>query len=61
MSVYPHIIASQCLSKHVPLATNIHATIEELSDVVFSLWSLLYQILSMSWKESRLLVFPRAC
>jgi hypothetical protein len=31
----PRIVARQRLGKHVPMATNTHATIEELSDEVF--------------------------
>jgi hypothetical protein len=34
----------QRLCKHVPAATNTHATIEELLNAIFSMWSLLYQM-----------------
>jgi hypothetical protein len=39
-------IARQWLGKHIPAATNIHATTKKLLDVVFSMWSV-YQILYM--------------
>jgi hypothetical protein len=37
--------AGQQLGKHIPMATNTHATLEELVDAVFSIRSVLYQIL----------------
>jgi hypothetical protein len=43
----PPIVATQRLGKHVPVAMNTHAKIEELLDAVFSLRSVPYQILSM--------------
>jgi hypothetical protein len=36
----------QRLGKYIPVAMNVHATIEELLDVVFSVWSMSYQILN---------------
>jgi hypothetical protein len=33
----PPIVAGQCLGKHVPAATNTHATIEEFMNVSFSM------------------------
>jgi hypothetical protein len=47
------------LGKHLPAATNTHIR-TELTDVVFSVRSVSYQILNMQWKESRRLVLPRA-
>jgi hypothetical protein len=41
------VIARQWLSKHVPAAMHTQATIEELLDVVFSVQSMLYQVLGM--------------
>jgi hypothetical protein len=41
--VYPPIIAKQWLSKSVTVATNTHATIEELLDTSFPMQSVLYQ------------------
>jgi hypothetical protein len=41
-------IARQWQSKHIPLATNTRAAIEELLDAVFSVRSVLYRILNMS-------------
>jgi hypothetical protein len=35
--------AKQWLDKHVPAAINTHETIEEFWDVLFSMWSILYQ------------------
>jgi hypothetical protein len=46
-------VARQRLGKHVPPATNIHATTEELLDEVFSMQPMSYQIFNMQWKESR--------
>jgi hypothetical protein len=40
-------VAVQQLGKHVPMVTNTHATIEGLLDAVFSMLSVLYQILNM--------------
>jgi hypothetical protein len=40
-------IARQRLGTHVPAATNTHATIKELLDMVFSVRSMSYQTLSM--------------
>jgi hypothetical protein len=39
--------ANQWLGKYVPMATNTHATIEELLDTVFSVRFLLCQILNI--------------
>jgi hypothetical protein len=39
-------VAKQWLNKHVPAATNTHAT-TELLDVLFSMQSVSYQILNM--------------
>jgi hypothetical protein len=39
----PPIIARQWLSRNVTAVTNTHATIEELLDVSFSMWPMLYQ------------------
>jgi hypothetical protein len=39
-------VATKSLDKHVPLAMNIHVTIEELLDVMFSMKSASHQILS---------------
>jgi hypothetical protein len=39
-------VARQQLGKHVSTATNTH-TIEELLDMVFSMWSMFYHILNM--------------
>jgi hypothetical protein len=39
-------VAGKLLSKHVPAVMNTH-TIEELLDVMFSMWSISYQILSV--------------
>jgi hypothetical protein len=36
--VYPPIVARQQLSKNITMVTNTHATIEELLDVLFSMW-----------------------
>jgi hypothetical protein len=33
-------ISRQWPSKHAPVATDIHATMEELQEVVFSVWSM---------------------
>jgi hypothetical protein len=41
--VDPPIVAGQQLSKNVTMATNTHATIEELLGASFSMQSLLYQ------------------
>jgi hypothetical protein len=38
-------VARKQLDKHVPAATNTHARTEKLFEVVFSLQSLLYQII----------------
>jgi hypothetical protein len=44
VSVYvSSIVARQRLGKKVIAATNTHATIEELLDVSFSIWSVSYQ------------------
>jgi hypothetical protein len=40
-------VARQWLSKHIPGITNTHATIKELLGALFSLQSMLYQILNM--------------
>jgi hypothetical protein len=45
--VFPSVVARHWLDKHVPAAMNTHATIEELLDVVFSMWSLSHQMLNM--------------
>jgi hypothetical protein len=39
----PRIVARQRLGKHVPTGMNIHATIDELLDVSFSVWCTLYK------------------
>jgi uncharacterized protein YqgV (UPF0045/DUF77 family) len=36
-------VARQWLGKHVPMATNIHVTMDELLDVVSSVQSMSYQ------------------
>jgi hypothetical protein len=41
--VHPHIAATQRLDNKVNAATNTHATIEELLDASFSMWSVSYQ------------------
>jgi hypothetical protein len=41
--VYPHIFVRQRLGKNVTVATNTHATIEELMNALFSMWSVSYQ------------------
>jgi hypothetical protein len=42
--VYPlHVVARQRLGKHIPAATNKHATIKELLDAPFSMWPVSYQ------------------
>jgi hypothetical protein len=46
------------LGKNVPAATDTHATILELLDAVFSMRSVLYQILCMWRKESIGFFFP---
>jgi hypothetical protein len=43
----PPFVDRQQLGEHVPAETNIHETIEELLDAVFSVRSVSYQILSM--------------
>jgi hypothetical protein len=40
-------VAMQRLGKHIPAATNTHATITEMLDAVRSMRSVLYQLLSM--------------
>jgi hypothetical protein len=40
--VYPSIVVTQRLGKHVPAATNIHATIKESLDASFSMRSVSY-------------------
>jgi hypothetical protein len=47
LCVPPNLVARQLLSKHIPVATDAHPTIEELLDAVFSMWSVLYQIFRM--------------
>jgi hypothetical protein len=42
-SVHPPTVARQWLGKNVTVATNTHATIKELLDMSFSMWSVLYQ------------------
>jgi hypothetical protein len=42
--VLPPKVARQRLGKHVPAATNTHATVKELLDPVFSMRSALNQI-----------------
>jgi hypothetical protein len=39
----PLIVAKQQMGKHVPAATNTHATVEELLDPSFSLRSVSYE------------------
>jgi hypothetical protein len=39
----PPIVARQRLGRNVTAVTNIHATIEELLDALFSMWALSYQ------------------
>jgi hypothetical protein len=41
--VYPSIVATQRLGKHVPAATNTRSTIQELLEASFSLLTLSYQ------------------
>jgi hypothetical protein len=59
MSLNP--VARQWHGKLVPVALNTHTAIEELLDIVFSMWSMSYQIpvISMLQKESRPLILPR--
>jgi hypothetical protein len=38
--VYPPTTARQCLGKNVTMAMNTHATIVELLDASFSMWSM---------------------
>jgi hypothetical protein len=38
------VVVRQRLGKHVPTATNTHATTEELLDAVFSMSSMSYQV-----------------
>jgi hypothetical protein len=52
-------VARQWIGKHFSAATNTQSAIEELLDVVFSMNSVTYQILSMQWKKSRRLVLLR--
>jgi hypothetical protein len=40
-------VARQRLGKHVPAVPNTHTTVEVLLDVVFSMWSMSYEIFSM--------------
>jgi hypothetical protein len=40
-------VARKSLYKHAPVAMNIHVTIEELLDMMFSIKSVSHQILSM--------------
>jgi hypothetical protein len=54
----PPNFARQRLSKHVVATTNTYS-IEELLDLMFSLWSVSYEILNMQWKHSRQLFLPR--
>jgi hypothetical protein len=37
-------MARQWLDKNVAAATNTYAAVEELLDVLFSMWSMLYQV-----------------
>jgi hypothetical protein len=39
----PPIVARQRVGKHIPAATNSHATIEKLLDASFSVLSVLYE------------------
>jgi hypothetical protein len=39
----PHIVARQRLGRNVTAVTNTHATIEELLEASFSMWSVSYQ------------------
>jgi hypothetical protein len=41
--VFPPIVARQRLGRNVTAVPNIHATIEELLDAPFSMWSVSYQ------------------
>jgi hypothetical protein len=43
-------VARQWYGKHVPLAANTHVKRKELLDAYFSMWSVLYQILSSERK-----------
>jgi hypothetical protein len=43
----PPIVARQRLGKHIPAATNTHATIEELLDTILSMRSVFYQALNI--------------
>jgi hypothetical protein len=47
LPVYPPIVDRQLLGKHVPVAANTSATVEELLNAVFSMRSVSYQIVSM--------------
>jgi hypothetical protein len=40
-------IARRWLGKHVPVAVNVHTAVEELLEIMFYMWSVSYQILSM--------------
>jgi hypothetical protein len=41
------VVARQQLGKHMPAARNTNATTEELLNVVYSMWSVSYQIPNM--------------
>jgi hypothetical protein len=43
--------------EHDPVASNTHTQIE-LLDALFSVWSLLYQMLNIWWKKSRQIALP---
>jgi hypothetical protein len=47
----PPNVPSQWLGKHNPAVMNIQATIEEMLEAVFPMWSMSYQILNMKLKE----------
>jgi hypothetical protein len=49
------------LDKHVSAAASTHESMEELLYAVFAMRSVSYEVLSMKWKESRLLIISRIC
>jgi hypothetical protein len=45
--MYPLVTARQQLGKNITTATNTHVITEEVQDVLFSIWSVLYQRFSL--------------